>query len=197
MGECPTPSRHAARPTLCVGGPRRRLPCTGLGATQATTDPVRDWRSEVSNTRSTRQTGQCKRRPECTTSRQVQCRTKAEACPASNTHTYTYTRSSTNRRAQRQVRMSIPRQLVIKQDKACSTPVGAFLQYRAEEEAHPAPVHEGLQPSAAAQSAKPRACKGQTQTLSRFSTRLWECFGALTSMSLHFFTFYTHTHTHN
>jgi hypothetical protein len=46
-------------------------------------------------------------------------------------HTHTHTRLSTNRRAQRQVRMSIPRQLFIKQDKAWSTPVSAFLRYRA------------------------------------------------------------------
>ena len=86
--------------------------------------------------------------------------------------------------------MSIPRQLVIKQDKACSTPVGTFLQYRARgggTGAHLAPVHEGFQPSAAAQSAKPRARKGQTQMLSRFGTGLWECFRALTSIFLHYF----------
>ena len=34
------------------------------------------------HTRSTRQTGHCKRRPDYTRSRQVQSRTKAEACPA-------------------------------------------------------------------------------------------------------------------
>ena len=34
------------------------------------------------HTRSTRQTGHCKRRPGCTRSRQVQSRIKTEACPA-------------------------------------------------------------------------------------------------------------------
>ena len=52
-----------------------------------------------------------------------------------HTHTHTHTHTDelqTNRRAaQRRVRMSIPRQLVIKQDKACSTPVGAFLRGQA------------------------------------------------------------------
>ena len=42
MGVCPTPARHVARPTLCVSGLCHRLPRTGLGATQTTTDPVRD-----------------------------------------------------------------------------------------------------------------------------------------------------------
>ena len=176
------------------------------------------------HTRSTRQTGHCKKRPGCTRSCQMQSRTKAESCPActrrlsavhkteqaipvhlpdigyslwqrlsakgartqtdTDTHTHTHTRLSTNRRAQRQVRMSIPRPLVIKQDKACSTP---FCSTGREEEAHPAPVHEGLQPPAAAHSAKPRGCKRQTQMLSRLSTGLWECFRALTSMSLCYF----------
>ena len=44
MGVCPTPARHVARPTLCVSGLRHRLPRAGLGATQTTTDPVRDRR---------------------------------------------------------------------------------------------------------------------------------------------------------
>ena len=48
--ESPTPARHAARLTPCVGGLCRRLPRAGIGATQTTTGPVRDWRSEVSNT---------------------------------------------------------------------------------------------------------------------------------------------------
>ena len=42
MGVCPTPARHVARPTLCVSGLCHRLPRAGLGATQTTTDPVRD-----------------------------------------------------------------------------------------------------------------------------------------------------------
>ena len=41
---CPTPARHVARPTLCVSGLCHRLPRAGLGATQTTTDPVRDRR---------------------------------------------------------------------------------------------------------------------------------------------------------
>ena len=49
MGVCPTPARHIAGPTTRIGWPCRRLPCAGLGATQTTTDPVRDWRSEVSS----------------------------------------------------------------------------------------------------------------------------------------------------
>ena len=44
MGVCPTPARHVARPTLCVSGLCHRLPRAGLGATQTTTDPVRDRR---------------------------------------------------------------------------------------------------------------------------------------------------------
>ena len=48
-----------------------------------------------------------------------------------HTHMNTYNLQTNRRAAQRQVRMSIPRQLVIKQDKACSTPVGAFLQGQA------------------------------------------------------------------
>ena len=44
MGVCPTPARHVARPTLCVSGLCHRLPRAGLGATQTTTDPIRDWR---------------------------------------------------------------------------------------------------------------------------------------------------------
>ena len=47
-GECPTLDRHAARQTQSLGGPCHRLPRAGLGATQTTTDPVRDRRSEVS-----------------------------------------------------------------------------------------------------------------------------------------------------
>ena len=48
MGECPTPAGHAARLTLCIGGPCHRLPRAELGATQTTTDPVRDRRRKVS-----------------------------------------------------------------------------------------------------------------------------------------------------
>ena len=48
MGVCPTPARHIARPTTRIGWSCRRLPRAGLGATQTTTDPVRDWRREVS-----------------------------------------------------------------------------------------------------------------------------------------------------
>ena len=44
MGGCPTPATHVARPTLCVSGLCHRLPRAGLGATQTTTDPVRDRR---------------------------------------------------------------------------------------------------------------------------------------------------------
>ena len=44
MGVCPTPARHVARPTLCFSGLCHRLPRAGLGATQTTTDPVRDRR---------------------------------------------------------------------------------------------------------------------------------------------------------
>ena len=44
MGVCPPPARHVARPTLCVSGLCHRLPRAGLGATQTTTDPVRDRR---------------------------------------------------------------------------------------------------------------------------------------------------------
>ena len=44
MGVCPTTARHVARPTLCVSGLCHRLPRAGLGATQTTTDPVRDRR---------------------------------------------------------------------------------------------------------------------------------------------------------
>ena len=44
MGVCPTPARHVARPTLCVSGLCHRLLRAGLGATQTTTDPVRDRR---------------------------------------------------------------------------------------------------------------------------------------------------------
>ena len=44
MGVCPTPARHVTRPTLCVSGLCHKLPRAGLGATQTTTDPVRDWR---------------------------------------------------------------------------------------------------------------------------------------------------------
>ena len=44
MGVCPTPARHVTRPTLCVSGLCHRLPRAGLGATQTTTDPVRDRR---------------------------------------------------------------------------------------------------------------------------------------------------------
>ena len=47
MGVCPTPARHIAEPMMCTSRPCRRLPRTGLGATQTTTDPFRDWRSEV------------------------------------------------------------------------------------------------------------------------------------------------------
>ena len=41
-----------------------------------------------------------------------------------HTQTHTHTRLSTNRPAQHQVRVSIPHQLVIKQDRACPTPIG-------------------------------------------------------------------------
>ena len=44
MRVCPTPARHVAGPTLCVSGLCHRLPRAGLGATQTTTDPVRDRR---------------------------------------------------------------------------------------------------------------------------------------------------------
>ena len=49
MGVCPTPARHIARPTTRIGWSCCRLPRAGLGATQTTTDPVRDWRREVSS----------------------------------------------------------------------------------------------------------------------------------------------------
>ena len=44
------------------------------------------------------------------------------------------------------------------------------------------PDHDRLQPSAAAQSAKPRACKGQKQELLMHRSRLRECFRTLTSV---------------
>ena len=44
------------------------------------------------------------------------------------------------------------------------------------------PDHDSLQPSAAAQSAKPRACKGQKQGSLMHHARVWDCFGALTSV---------------
>ena len=49
----------------------------------------------------------------------------------SRVHAHTHELQTNRRAAQRRVRMSIPRQLVIKQDKACSTPVGAFLRGQA------------------------------------------------------------------
>ena len=66
---------------------------------------------------------------------------------AEHAHTHarpcTHTRLSTNRRAQRQVRMSIPRQLVIKQGRACSTPIGAFLREAGAQ--RQLPIHPVLQ----------------------------------------------------
>ena len=63
----------------------------------------------------------------------ITCSPPPSCLGTEHTHTHTHTHKlQTNRRAaQRRVRMSVPRQLVIKQDKACSTPVGAFLRGQA------------------------------------------------------------------